>query len=111
AEEPDEIPVRLNRFSEGSGSAAQLLGTLLPLLQNQPLALDKIYIHSADTTPEVVQVSFFTSILESLKRFFHSFQPNPYQSIGAAEGELEVWVNRPRQYVDLMQQLTDETFT
>ncbi|MCA9995215.1 MAG: extracellular solute-binding protein [Anaerolineales bacterium] len=111
AEEPDEIPVHMNRFSEGSGSAAQLLGNLLPLLQNQPLALDKIYIHSPDTLPQPVKVSFFTSLLESIKRFFHSFRPNPYQSIGAAEGELEVWVNRPRQYVDLLQLLTDETFT
>lgn len=41
----------------------------------------------------------------------YSFQPNPYQTIGADEGELEVWVNRPRQYVDLLQQMTDETFT
>ncbi|MEZ4591245.1 MAG: extracellular solute-binding protein [Chloroflexota bacterium] len=111
AEEPDEIPVRMNRFSEGSGSAAQLLGNLLPLLQNQPLALDKIYIHSADTPPEPVEVSFFTSLLEGIKRFFHSFRPDPYQSIGADEDELEVWVNRPRQYVDLMQLITDQTFT
>ena len=111
AEEPDEIPVRMNRFSEGSGSAAQLLGNLLPLLQNQPLALDKIYIHSADTPPEPVEVSFFTSLLEGIKRFFHSFRRDPYQSIGAEEDELEVWVNRPRQYVDLMQLITDQTFT
>jgi hypothetical protein len=51
AQEPDKIPVRMNRFSEGSGSAAQLLGSLLPQLQSQPLALDKIYIHSPDTPP------------------------------------------------------------
>jgi ABC-type glycerol-3-phosphate transport system substrate-binding protein len=111
AEEPDEIPVRMTRFSEGSGSAAQLLGTLLPLLQSQPLTLDKIFIHSPDSPPEPAKVSIFTSIWEGIKRFFHSFQPDPYQSIGAGEGELEVWVNRPRQYVDLMQQITDETFT
>jgi hypothetical protein len=43
-----------------------------------------------------------------VKRFIDSFKPNPYQSIGAAEDEIEVWVNRPRQYVDLMQSLADE---
>ncbi len=111
AQDPDKIPIRMNRFSEGSSSAAQLLGNLLPILQSQPLALDKIYIHSADTLPQSASVSFFTSLVESIKRFFHSFQPDPYQSIGAEEGELEVWVNRPRQYVDLMQLITDETFT
>lgn len=111
AQDPDKIPTRLNRFSEGSGSAAQLLGNLLPALQSQPLALDKIYIHSADSPPQPADVPFFTAFVEGLKRFFYSFQPNPYQTIGAKEGEIEVWVNRPRQYVDLMQLLTDETFT
>lgn len=111
AEDPDEIPNRLNRFSEGSGSAAQLLGKLLPTLQSQPLALDKIYIHSADSTPEAVKVSFWRALSEGFKRFLDSFRSNPYQSIGARAGELEVWVNRPRQYVDLMQLMTDQGFT
>lgn len=111
AQEPNKIPVRMNRLSEGAGSAAQLLGNLLPALQDQPLALDKIYIYSPDSPPTIVQPSWLTALGESLKRFFHSFQPDPYQSVGAEEGELEVWVNRPRQYVDLMQLLTDQGFT
>jgi ABC-type glycerol-3-phosphate transport system substrate-binding protein len=111
AEEPDKIPSRMNRFSEGSGSAAQLLGNVLPLLQGQPLALDKIYIHSPDSRPEQVKVPFFTTFSDGIKRFAYSFRPNPYQSIGAEAGEIEVWVNRPRQYVDLLQTMTDETFT
>ncbi|HUM68311.1 MAG TPA: extracellular solute-binding protein [Chloroflexota bacterium] len=111
AQDPDKIPIRMNRFSEGSGSAAQLLGNLLPSLQSQPLALDKIYIHSPDTPPPPIKVSLTTSFIEGLKRFIHSFRRDPYQSIGAEAGELEVWVNRPRQYVDLMQLITDETFT
>lgn len=111
AEDPDKIPVRMNRFSEGSGSAAQLLGSLLPSLQSQPLALDKIYIHAADSPPQPVKVSLLTSLWEGLKRFFNSFKPDPYQSLGAAAGEIEVWVNRPRQYVDLLQLISDQSFT
>jgi ABC-type glycerol-3-phosphate transport system substrate-binding protein len=111
AQEPDKIPIYMTRFSEGSGSAAQLLGNLLPLLQGQPLALDKIYIHSPDTMPAEVKISASTSFMEGLKRFINSFKPDPYQTIGASEGEIEVWVNRPRQYVDLLQSITDERFT
>ncbi len=111
AADPDKIPVYMGRFSEGTGSAAQLLGSLLPLLQNQPLALDKIYIHSPDIIPETSSVAVTTSLTEGIKRFGHSFQPDPYQSIGANENELEVWVNRPRQYVDLLQLMADESFT
>ena len=110
-EDPDKIPIYMNRFSEGSGSAAQLLGNLLPSLQSQPLALDKIYIHSPDAVPQQVEVPFYTSFIEGFKRFINSFKPDPYQTIGAGEDELEVWVNRPRQYVDLLQTMTDESFT
>lgn len=111
AEEPDKIPVYMNRFSEGSGSASQLLGTLLPTLQSQPLAIDKIIIHSPDTPVEEVKVSFWTTIVDGIKRFIHSFAPDPYQQIGADEGEIEVWVNRPRQHVDLLQMMADQQFT
>lgn len=111
AEDPDEIPTNMKRFSEGSGSAAQLLANLLPTLQNQPLALDKIYIHALDTPPQPAAVPVLRALTESLKRFIHSFRPDPYLSIGAGEEEIEVWVNRPRQYLDLMQNMTDELFT
>ncbi len=111
SENADKIPVYMNRFSEGPGSAAQLLGSLLPLLQNQPLALDKIYIHSPSVVPETPSASPIASMAEGIKRFLHSFRPDPYQSLGAGKGELEVWVNRPRQYVDLLQLMADESFT
>lgn len=111
ASDPDKIPIYMSRFSEGTGSAAQQLGSLLPLLQNQPLALDKIYIHSPDSIPETPAVSFTTSVSEDVKRFIHSFQPDPYQSLGAGDNELEVWVNRPRQYVNLLQWMVDGSFT
>ena len=111
AADPNKVPIYLNRLSEGSGSAAQLLGTVLPSLQSQPLAIDKIYIHSADRLPEEVHIPFSTSFTDGLKRFVYSFPPDPYYSIEAGEDELNVWVNRPRQYVDLLQSLSDETFT
>lgn len=111
ASDPDKIPVYMGRFSEGTGSAAQQLGSLLPLLQAQPLALDKLYVHSPGNAPHTPGVPLLTSIVEDVRRFVHSFQPDPYQSIGAGEDELEVWVNRPRQYVDLLQLMADESFT
>ncbi len=111
ARDPDKIPVRMNRLSEGPQSAMQLLGNILGSLQNQPLTLDKIYVHSPDVTPAPPGVAPLTAVGEGLKRFLYSFRRNPYQSIGAEEDEIEVWVNRPRQYVDLMQTLADQTFT
>lgn len=111
AADPNQIPVYMGRFSEGTGSAAQQLGSLLPLLQDQPLALDKIIIHSPDIVPTAPAIPFTTALGEDVKRFVYSFQPDPYQSIGAGEDELEVWVNRPRQYVNLLQVMADSSFT
>lgn len=112
AANPDDIPIYMSRFSEGSGSAAQLLGSLLPLLQNQPLALDRITIHAPDTIPVTPAVPFLTALGEDVKRFIYSFQPDPYLAGGGMnEDELEVWVNRPRQYVNLLQWMADSTFT
>jgi ABC-type glycerol-3-phosphate transport system substrate-binding protein len=111
AADPDKIPSYMNRFSAGSGSAAQQLATLLSSLQNQPLALDAIYVHSPEAAPQPVAVPFYQALIEAVKRFIRSFQPDPYQTIGAAPDELEVWVNRPRQYVDLLQSLADTGFT
>ncbi|NUQ05635.1 MAG: extracellular solute-binding protein [Anaerolineae bacterium] len=111
ASDPDKIPVYMSRFSEGAGSAAQQLGSLLPLLQNQPLALDRIAIHSPEVVPITSGAPFLTALSEDLKRFAQSFQPDPYRTIGASDDELEVWVNRSRQYVNLLQQMADATFT
>jgi ABC-type glycerol-3-phosphate transport system substrate-binding protein len=111
AADPDKIPVYMSRFSEGTGSAAQLLGALLTQLQSQPLALDKIFIHAPDTLPEAPNAPFLTSVSEGAKRFVHSFGTDPYQSLSADANELTVWVNRPRQYVDLLQLMADESFT
>ncbi len=111
ADDADKIPSRMNRLSEGPQSATQLLGTVMGSLQMQPLALDKLYIHSPEITPQPPSVSIWTSFVEGVKRFFYSFRPNAYQSIGAEEDEIEVWVNRPRQYVDILQTMADQSFT
>ena len=46
----------------------------------------------------------------SIARFVMSFFDSSYKDKAEA-GELEVWVNRSRQYVDLIQKITDDVFT
>jgi ABC-type glycerol-3-phosphate transport system substrate-binding protein len=111
SQDPNQIPALMRRFSEGPGSAAQLLGSLLPRLQSQPLALDRIHLHSPTVVPKTPTVPLITSLTEGVRRFLHSFRPNPYQAVSAGKGELAVWVNRPRLYVSLLQLMADESFT
>ena len=107
----DKIPNRMTRLSEGTGSAAQLLGTVLPLLQEAPLHLDRLVVYSSDQDPTISSVSWWEAMWEGIVQFFRSFTEDPYNSIGSDPDELEVWVNRPRQYVDLLQAMVDEQFT
>ncbi len=70
AKDPDELPNRLNLFSEGSSSAAQLLGTLLQNISESPLALDRIYVHQEGKLP-APNAGFFEKLWEAIKRFFY----------------------------------------
>ncbi|WP_438348055.1 extracellular solute-binding protein [Paenibacillus sp. FA6] len=110
AKEPDKLPNRLNLFSEGTASASQLLGTLLQSISESPLALDRIYVAQELKLPSS-NAGLFEKLWEMVKRFFLSFANQSYSSSSKSEGELEVWVNRPRPFVELMQKMIDEKFT
>lgn len=107
---PNEIPKRLTELSEGSSSAAQLIGDLQASLQLQPLLIDKIYIHGDQELPKPT-ANFFDKVLSKFKEFISSFTQETYDPTKVDEDTLEVWVNRSQQYVELLQNMADSTFT
>ncbi|CAG9620783.1 extracellular solute-binding protein [Sutcliffiella rhizosphaerae] len=110
AAKPDEIPSRLTQLSEGSSSVAQLLGNATLDLKKQPLFMDRIYIHGDEELPNP-ELGFFAKSKESVMKFFHSFQSNTLATEKVDDDVVDVWVNRPRQYVELMQNMVDQQFT
>lgn len=110
AKEPNEIPKNLNDLSIGSGSVLALIGTILPQLITAPLSIDTIYIHQDIADLPEVRAPFFTRLWVNIQRFFLSFFSDQYDDQAEAD-ELEVWVNRGRAYVDLMQQMADTLYT
>ena len=106
----NEIPRRLTLLSTGSSSAVQLISNQLDPLLKQPLIVDAIYIHSADQELPRADANVFQNLRVGIARFFLSFVDSSYAE-KASEDELEVWVNRSRQYVDLIQKITDDEFT
>jgi ABC-type glycerol-3-phosphate transport system substrate-binding protein len=110
ASDINEIPRRLTLLSTGSSSAVQLLSNQIDTVLYQPLIVDKFYLHNdLDNLPKPTG-SFFRRTWISIARFFLSFT-NPTYEEDADVDELEVWVNRSRQYVDLLQKVTDDVFT
>ena len=110
AADPDKIPARLTQLSEGSSSVAQLLGNATLDLKKQPLIMDRIYIHGDEKLPKS-ELGFFAKTKESVLKFFHSFQSNTLATEKVDDDVVDVWVNRPRQYVELMQNMVDQNFT
>jgi ABC-type glycerol-3-phosphate transport system substrate-binding protein len=109
AKDPNEVPKHITLLTTSSSSIAQTLGGVITDLLTSPLTMDQFAVHSGTVLPKA-NASFFGRFWLQTKRFFRSFFDTRYRYV-ASEDELDVWVNRPKQYVDLIQKLADERFT
>jgi len=92
------------------------LGNWITGVQEQPLALDAIYIHSPDTEVPEPSNSLWDRLLHMVLTLFYSFIID-YNTIGnmAQEGEdvttITVWIGTARDQANVIKSLIDETFT
>ena len=113
AENPREIPNKLNLLSDDSSSAAQLVALTLTKIYEQNLSLDCIYLHAAgEQLPSPIPAQI-TSIATGIKQFLYSFSDNMNETADVSDETtlLTVWVNRPSQNVEVLRQLTADEFT
>jgi len=105
---PNELPNRIGELSEGASSVAQIMGELESSLQSQPLLLSQIFIHGSDQELPRPTGSWLMRLRSGFEQFLATFtMPRALPD----ETVLDVWVNRSRQYVELMQNMADNTFT
>ena len=102
----NKLPSRLVQLSDGDSSAMLLIGDLLQRLMTADMELEKIMIHSNEKLPRP-RSNIFVTIYDGVRRLFFSFIENPYHPQAGKTGELTVWVNHPRQYIEIMQTLID----
>ncbi|HHU24787.1 MAG TPA: extracellular solute-binding protein [Acholeplasmataceae bacterium] len=108
AEEPNQLPNRLTQFTDGEASVAEYLGnTMLKFYQN-PLGLEKIYLLGQGAKLPRPRANIFVRIWEGIKRFFLSFFNEEYAVTKVEDDEIEVWVRRSRQYIEIMQKMVDD---
>lgn len=110
AEEPDEIPYRVGELSTSTNSANQYLANMVDNLNKNRIAIDRIYLYQ-DGAELPNKKGFFEGLYMSVKRFIASFFDQTYSTSNVNEEHLQVWVSRPRQYVEIMQKMIDEQFT
>ena len=90
-------------------------GNWITQVISQPLQLDSISIHSADTDSGIKKSNFFKRFGHEIKRLFYSFIID-YNQIGSiAEDEdaktLTLWIGSGRDQANVIKALIDETFT
>lgn len=109
-EDVDDIPNKMVMLADGSSSASQFLGATIQAFLQNGLDLEKVMI-SADGDLPRPEANFIRKNWEATKRFFLSFTTDDYAVTDVPEGVIEVWVNFPRQYIEIMQTMIDSQFT
>ena len=109
-EDVDQIPSKMLLLADGNTSAAQMLGSVIQSLLENGLDIQTIYVTGNDKLPSP-KANLFVRGFESTKRFFLSFSKRNYQVIQSTSGVIDVWVNHPRQYIEIMQLMINSDFT
>lgn len=110
AEKPSKIPYRKDELSSSSSSVNQYLANFITDIQGSNISFDSLYVYQ-DSKQLPKNKNVFVSVWESIKRFFASFTDQSYSVDNIEETHLQVWVNRSRQYVEILQQMISSTFT
>ncbi len=109
-DEPNELIYRVDELSTSVNSINTQIANFVDLINDNNLSIDRIYVYQEGAKlPK--KLNWFTSLLMAIQRFFYSFFGQSYSASNATEEHIQVWVNRPRQYVEIMQKMIDEQFT
>lgn len=106
----NSIPSEMLLLADGNTSASQMIGSTIQSFLENGLSIQSVYVKGTEPLPRE-RASIFTQGFVGTYRFFESFGNQEYQ-IGTAEDDvLEVWINHPRQYVEIIQTMVDRDFT
>ncbi|MCY9656696.1 extracellular solute-binding protein [Paenibacillus chondroitinus] len=103
---PDEIPYDAGRMNTMQGKLADLVKQL----SSQPLQIDRIFIVPVQKPFPKMESTFAEKIQGSIINFFNTFRSKEV-SEKTDDQVLNVWMNRGRDYVNLLQSMANEMFT
>ncbi|MFD0715987.1 extracellular solute-binding protein [Paenibacillus sp. GCM10027626] len=102
----NEIPSRVKVFSDIRAS----INTWSKPLEAQPLQLDYIVIRTPQTDPQLKLPNRWNQLQYATTNFMRTFFQQ-YDSSDVNEDALTVWVQRGKDYVDLLQVMIEQQFT
>ena len=110
ADSPDEIPYRIAELTTSQSSVTHFLATAVDNLITNDLAIDRLWIYQEGASlPK--KPGIFKSAWMNVQRFVASFTEQAYSTKNTDKNNIQVWVNRSNQYVQIMQKMIDEYFT
>jgi len=109
SEKPNELPLHLDRLSQGSGSVAQMVGDTISNLTGQPLYLSGIHIFNDHDLP-AANATFLNRTGSRLRSFTSTFTSERFR-VTEDPDAINIWVNRPITHIHTMQRLADAYFT
>jgi len=107
AEDTERIP----QNPDSLANIQMTISTWIDNLKYQPLMLDKYYVVSTDQHIPSAKVKFLENISYTLRNFFSTFSTESMVSSRMGEDVLQVWVQRNRDYVNLLQEHVDLYFS
>ncbi len=114
ADKENQIPNNTEMLCLGDSSATTYIISVISSITSQSLSIDKFYVHG-ENKPEVKKLSFWRSLLDSIKKFIYSFTSDAVeQDLGTTDtkdtDELVVWSGDSLLGINILQQLLDETY-
>ena len=109
ASQINRLPSRIVQFSDGDSSVSQMLGVILQEFFRSSLEIERTMVHGRVALPRP-SANFLRSAYEGSARLVLSFINNPYSATSMNEQDINVWVNHPRQYIEIMQALIDQSY-
>ncbi|NIK67276.1 ABC-type glycerol-3-phosphate transport system substrate-binding protein [Paenibacillus sp. BK720] len=103
---PNTIPYHMDELTD----IIEQIGGIRETLVKSPLQLDQIYIVPAGKKLPSMEANWGQKAIGMFNNFVYSFTRHRYTS-EVEEDTLNVWVNRGRDYVDLLQELANHSFT
>ena len=109
ANQINRLPGLMVQFADGDSSVNQMLGVSLQQMMRSSLEIERIMVHGRVELPRP-SATFFVSAYEGGARLVLSFINNPYSANRMDPNDLNVWVNFPRPYIEIMQALIDQLY-
>lgn len=107
-EDPDQVPNDIANFTDGTSSVTQLIGSTITTFNTTSLGIEMMYLNGSKTRLPRARANFIVRFFEGVKKLVISYFSKEYRVGEAADDELDIWVNRSRQYIEIMQRMADE---